>query len=51
MMSLNTAVGREAHSHEPLYAGSNIPPDTIQNQEEFKHFFFSLEKKSFLRCS
>lgn len=35
MMSLNAVVGRDAHSHEPIFAGSNTSPDTNQSQEEF----------------
>lgn len=40
MMSLHAAVGRDAHNYEPIYTGSNLPPDTIQSQEELKYFFF-----------
>lgn len=38
MMSLNEALGRDAHNYEPVCVGSNIEPNTIQSQEELKKF-------------
>lgn len=49
MMSLNEALGRDAHNYEPVCVGSNIEPNTIQSQEELKKI--SLERKCFPRNS
>ena len=46
MMSLNAVVGRDAHNHKPIHAGSNMPP---ANQPKSGRIVTTSERKSFPR--